>query len=338
MRELIFLGPGKLEWRDAEEPALREPDDALVRPLAVARCDLDAALLRGASPVPGPFAFGHECVAEVVRVGPQVTVAAPGDRVIVAFQIACGACARCLRGHTANCTAVAPMSMFGLGARGTWGGVIRDLVRVPFANAMLVRAPAGAALAALASASDNVADGYRTVARHLAETPRAPVLVVGGGAASVGLYAVAAAVALGAERVDFLDRDPQRLAIAERLGARPIEADHARRAERYPITVDASADPAGLALAVTSTEPRGVCTSVGIYYDDRTPMPLFSAYTAGITFLTGRVDARAELPAVLDLIERGALRADLVTSRTAAWDDAIEALADPGPKVVLVRD
>ena len=41
--------------------------DALVRPIAVATCDLDIALLHGDAPLPGPFAFGHELVAEVVE-------------------------------------------------------------------------------------------------------------------------------------------------------------------------------------------------------------------------------------------------------------------------------
>ena len=320
MRELVFVAPGVLEWRETAEPRLDGTDDALdalVRPIAVARCDLDAAILRGRAPARGPYAFGHECVAEVIAIARRVRTVDLGDLVIVPFQISCGACARCRRGMTASCTAVAPRSMYGFGALGgaQWGGVIADVVRVPFADAMLVRCPAGVSAAALASAGDNVVDGYRTVARPLAERPGAPVLVVGGGAASVGLYAAAAAIALDAERVDYLDHDPVRLGIAERLGARAIEARFERRHERYPITVDASADVAGLALAIASAEPGGTCTSVGIYYDNATPLPLLDAYRNGLTFITGRVDARAVLPDALATIARGRLAPELVTTR-----------------------
>lgn len=339
MRELVFLAPGVLEWREVREPCLDGGEDALVRPIAVARCDLDAAILRGRAPARGPYAFGHECVAEVLSIADRVRTVAVGDLVIVPFQISCGACERCRRGSTASCTAVAPHSMYGFGTLGgsEWGGVLADVVRVPFADAMLVRCPAGIPAATLASAGDNIADGYRTVARPLAERPRAPVLVVGGGAASVGLYAAAAAVALDAERVDYLDHDPVRLAIAERLGARAIEARFEPRRERYPITVDASADPAGLVLAISSLEPGGVCTSVGIYYDNATPMPLLDAYRKGVTFITGRVDSRAVLPDAIAAIASGRLAPELVTTRAAPWSDAADALLDPGPKVVIVR-
>ena len=61
------------------EPQLEGPREALVRPLAVAMCDLDAWLVRGAVPFPGPFALGHEFVAEVVQAGEESGVAA-GDR------------------------------------------------------------------------------------------------------------------------------------------------------------------------------------------------------------------------------------------------------------------
>jgi alcohol dehydrogenase len=101
--------------------------------------------------------------------------------------------------------------------------------------------------------------------------------------------------------------------------------------------VDSSADPAGLACAIRSTEPDGVCTSAAIYYTPETPIPLLEAYTKGITFHTGRVHARPGIPQVLALIERGALKAEAVTAQTVAWDQAAEALADHTAKVVISR-
>ena len=70
--------------------------------------------------------------------------------------------------------------------------------------------PAGLAVS-LASAGDNVVDGWRTVSGPLSRRPEAPVLVVGGLARSVGLYAVDAALALGADSVTYVDDDPHGL-------------------------------------------------------------------------------------------------------------------------------
>ena len=357
MRHLVFEGAGRLAFREAPAPALEGPGAALVRPLAVARCDLDAALVQGRAPFRSralhrlralwpspfrripfgpPFPFGHECVAEVVSVGESVRSVRPGDRVVVPFQISCGDCDPCRRGVTASCAAVPHGASYGLG-RGAWGSVLADLVRVPFADAMLLRAPDVSPLE-LASAGDNVADGHRTVARFLAARPGAPVLVVGGEAASVGLYAVLCALALGSARVDYLDHDRERLALAERLGARALEDRYRKRDEAYPITVDASAHPDGLAAALLSAEPGGDVTSVGIYFAQRTPFPLLPAFFNGVHFHTSRVCSRAELPAVLALIADGRLCPSRVTTLVARFDEAPEAFLHGGPKVVLTAE
>ena len=76
MQQLTYTAANTLEWRDAPEPALSSDAAALVRPRAVATCDLDALIIGGSSPFPPPFPIGHECVAEVVEVGDAVLAAA----------------------------------------------------------------------------------------------------------------------------------------------------------------------------------------------------------------------------------------------------------------------
>ncbi len=66
MRALMFRGPMGLAWEEVETPQLIEPRDALVRPIAVARCDLDPAIALGLYPMPAPFVMGHEMVGEVI--------------------------------------------------------------------------------------------------------------------------------------------------------------------------------------------------------------------------------------------------------------------------------
>jgi threonine dehydrogenase-like Zn-dependent dehydrogenase len=338
MRQLFFVEPGHAEWREAPDPKLEGPGEAIVRPLAVAACDLDAWVMRGTVPFEGPFALGHEFVGEVVDAGEEAGVG-PGDRVIPTFQVSCGECDRCRAGRTANCTEVQRGSMYGVPAAvgGGWGGALADLVRVPYARSMLVPLPEGIEPAAVASLSDNVADGWRTVGPQLAEQPGAPVLIVGGGAHSISLYAVQIAAALGSEQVDFIDTDPDRLAVAERLGARPVEGPPPRKAGSYPITVNAGLDHASLHCAIRSTEPDGVCTNVGIYFEAETPLPLFEMYTRGIRLLTGRVNSSMVLPQVLELVTGGRLDPSAVTSRVVSFDEAPDALADPPTKLVVAR-
>jgi threonine dehydrogenase-like Zn-dependent dehydrogenase len=328
VQQLLYTAPGELQWRDVPAPGLTSDGGALVRPVAVATCDLDALIVTGGSPFPPPFPVGHECVAEVVELGDDVTGLEKGRLVSVPFQISCGECPQCLRGRSSNCSAVPFMSTYGFGpAVAEWGGFLSDLVAVPYANAMLVPVPEGLAPASVASASDNIADAWRAVGPPLEREPGGSVLVVGGaGAGSIGLYAAGLARALGSEWVMYVDADEGRRAVAESMGAQTM-AEMPKRLGPFPITVDACADPEGLALALRSTAPDGVCTSCAIYFAEQPVMPLLEMYTKGITFITGRANARETMPHVLDLAASGALAPEKVTSSVVPWDQAPDALA-----------
>ena len=231
INQLTFIKPGSFEWREVAAPKIESATDALVRPLAVARCDLDIFIATGFVPMAGPFAFGHEMVGEVIDAGDRAGVTV-GQRVIVPFQISCGTCDPCRRGFTASCQSVPPYSAFGLGGSGRkdYGGALGDYVKVPFADFMLVPVPDSVDSIAAASAADNIPDGWRAVAPQLAEYPGGSVLVVGGLAQSVGLYAAGAAVALGAGRVLYLEDNPGNRARAMAMGAsaEPLGLDDGR--------------------------------------------------------------------------------------------------------------
>jgi threonine dehydrogenase-like Zn-dependent dehydrogenase len=107
LRELRLIRSGRLAWHEREPPLIVEPTDALVRPFVGGRCDGDrlpihrpasralqvgiatrvidpiVGCICGRIPFKGPIAIGHECVAEVIAVGPEVTRTRPGDRVVV---------------------------------------------------------------------------------------------------------------------------------------------------------------------------------------------------------------------------------------------------------------
>jgi threonine dehydrogenase-like Zn-dependent dehydrogenase len=326
MRQLTFEETDRYAWCEAPDPAIATPEQALVKPLVVACCDLDVAVARGSAPLPPGYAVGHEGLAEVVAVGDDVSDVRVGDRVVVPFQISCGTCRECRRGVTGSCGSVPLMAMYGLGplAGLDGGGFMSDLVLVPYADAMLIRVPANVDPVAVASLSDNIPDGWRTIGPFSAEVAALDhadrrVLVIG--RLSIGLYAAAFAAALGC-RVDYVDTDAHRLAAAEKLGAVVHDiAKPDKSWEPYPVTVHTSADPSLLSATLRATWPDGVCTDTGIYYQASVEMPLLPMYTRGVRFVTGRVSARAVIPEILELLAGGC---DLspVVDRVVAWDDA----------------
>lgn len=341
VRELIYAGPHVVEWRDAPDPRVEGPRQAVVAPVAATTCDLDRGIIKGNAPFFGrEFALGHELVGEVVDVGDGVRSVVPGDLVSVPAQISCGECDRCRGGDTAFCRSVRPNSMYGLGERaGGWGGGFSDLVRVPFADGMLVRLPPGVAPERVVAASDNLTNAYEAIAPHLARWPGADVLVAGVG--GTGFYAVQIARALGAGEIGYLDHDAERLDFARRLGATPIDVTRDREPRaldaHYQIGADARGDPRDLALLLRSLAPRGVCTVFSLYFEE-VPLPVLHMELNGLRVEFTPTSVRAHLPAVLELVHRGRLAPEAVTTETRDWEDLPEAMTEPSMKPVFVRE
>jgi alcohol dehydrogenase len=338
MRALTLVPGGRLRWHSVPAPPPPGPLGAVVRPLAVATCDLDRPMGLGATPFLTPLHFGHECVAEVLTVGSDVAEWRPGQRVVVPFQISCGACTACRAGRTGNCETVPPIAMYGFGVSGGhWGGAVADELAVPFADGMLLRLPPGIEPAAAASVADNVPDGYRHVAPHLpgllaaGHPPR--MIVVGAQSkrhlftASVGLYAGLVAQALGASDVTVIDARTDVRAQAEGLGLAAVTPKQTRGLAPAPLVVDVSATPAGLRRALELTAPDGICSSAGSLHAF-SRIPTASMFGRNATLIVARSHARALIPGVLALIAEGRLAPERVTTVLAPMDDAAAALND----------
>jgi alcohol dehydrogenase len=343
MRQLTYVGGRTIEWWDVPAPKLQNDRDALVQPLAVTRCDLDLAIAGGKSGLPGPFALGHETAGRVIETGDAVKNFVPGDLVIVPFQISCGECERCRRGHTNACTSVPFRSSYGLkpvcGVE--YGGALSDLIRVPFADHMLVRQPKGHALSQTAGLADGATDAFSAVANWLTQRPGDDVLIIGGFGQSLAMFSVQAAISRGARRVVYIDDDAQRLAKARSLGAEVHESAAGLATDpigQFPIVIDTAATDASILLALRSTEPNGVCQRMYGDFRDTTPVPLRHMYGVGITLRVSRVNVRAELPGCLGHVEAGHYHPEHVITRRVRFEDAHEAIGDPTIRVAFVRD
>ncbi|WP_431878285.1 zinc-binding dehydrogenase [Amycolatopsis sacchari] len=300
----------------------------MVRPVT-ATCDLDRAVIAGLTPFDPVPSLGHECVAETVELGPDV----PG-LAVVPWHVSCGSCENRRDGAPSRCAAVPRHAMFGLPLGGDWGGLFADLVRVPWAAANLVRVPAGVDPGAVASASDNLVDAYRSVLLGQRRLPGAPVLVFGG--TSIGLWACAFAGALGGERVVYVDGDKRRRRIAAGYGADAASTVEELDRPEYPLTVDAAGHPKGLSSALRATAPGGYCHSVGIYFAD-TRVPTGPMYLNAVTLTTGPPDVTPHLADVLALVSAGTVDPMPVFSDRCTFDALPEVLRDVPEKPLVTR-
>jgi threonine dehydrogenase-like Zn-dependent dehydrogenase len=335
MRQLTYLEPGRIEWHDVDRPSIGSPVEAVVEPLAVATCDLDRAIVDGQTPFEGPFALGHEMIGRVVDVGDGVTVARPGDRVAVPFQVSCGECDHCLRGQSAACKRG---GMYGIGsAGGGFGGALSDAVLVPFADAMLVPLPPEIEPVAAASAPDNIGDAWRAVVPPLRDRPGGRILVLAGpGPNSIALYAVQVARASDAGAVEVLTRNEAVARRAAELGAEVAHVDEWPDSHgRFDVVVENANESRGLACALGSLRVGGHCTVTSMHFSGEAKVPILDMWLRGVTISVGRCNSRQTLEPVLDLIASGAIDPGEVTSEVAARDEAPEALLGYTTKLVV---
>ncbi|WP_405462544.1 NAD(P)-dependent alcohol dehydrogenase [Streptomyces anulatus] len=208
--------------------------EILVRIAGCGLCRTDLAVRRSAGRSPLPAVLGHEGSGVVVETGGPDTGLVPGDHVVLSFD-SCGRCRSCLGGAPAYCDRFAALNLFGgrteNAARFTdgagkalaprWFGQssFAEYAMVPARNAVPVDASLPIEL--LGPLGCGFLTGAGAVLHSFGVGPGDTVAVFGAGA--VGLAAVMAATAAGA-LVVAVDRHPERLALAERFHAVPLDA------------------------------------------------------------------------------------------------------------------
>jgi alcohol dehydrogenase len=107
---------------------------------------------------------------------------------------------------------------------------------------------------------------------------------------------------------------------------------------RHDVVLEHANERKGLATALSSLRAGGHCTSSSMHFGGVAEIPIFQMFMTGVTFSTGRARSRQLLEPVLELIASGAIDPSQITSETASWDDAPEALLGYTTKLVVTRD
>lgn len=336
MQQMIFVEPGRLDWEDVPAPVLDSPEQAIVKPMVMGRCDLDVLYVKGLMPLATGEPIGHEIIGKVVALGANAASRfSEGDTVIVSAQISCGVCRNCRRGETGRCESVPLGSSYGMGREGAFGGAVSELVKVPFANAMMAKLPSRRSFTPMIGLADMATDAWRAVGPQLERCPGGTVLVMGAAVPVISLYCAGLAVCLGASRVVYVDSDSQRRSIATEYGAetyaRYDEVPHAL----FDIVVDAGMDEDKLLFAMRACAPAGQLTSVAPPLQSP-QLPLIESYHKGLRWELGRPNcAFGQQPALTAWACCG-FKPEIVGPKVYEFGQAPEAWLDPAPYVAVV--
>jgi 2-desacetyl-2-hydroxyethyl bacteriochlorophyllide A dehydrogenase len=306
MQAVAFQAPYEVAVIDKPEPELEAPDDAIVRIAATGVCGSDLHIFHGRVQIEPGFTIGHEYVGEVVAVGDGVTGVAVGDRVLGCFQVACGTCFFCRRGHYHKCDSG---RTFGHGKTlGSLQGTQAELALVPHANLTLRKVPDGLSDEVALFAGDVMGTAYHATT---AVRPGDSVAVLGLG--PVGLSAVQTAIAAGASHVVAIDSVEARLDVARAFGATPVHlTEQDPRAEVRALTggrgvdvaVEAVGDPRALESAIRLTSKAGTVAVIGVYAE-RCEVHMGLVWIKSLKIESGQANVIGHLDSVLDLLASG---------------------------------
>ncbi len=337
---MVYERPGRVALRTVPDARIERPGDAVVRVAAAGVCGSDLIFV-GRGLYQAGQRCGHEFLGVVEETGRAVTALRVGDAVLAPFCWADGDCRHCLAGLLTSC---ADGGVWGLG-EGSDGGQ-GEAVRVPHADATLVRLPAEAltdrrlAPAVLALA-DVLPTGHHAVVAA-GVRPGSTVAVVGDGA--VGLCAVLAAARAGAERIIAVGSHPGRLRLALRFGATDTLAARGADADRRlaELTdghgVDAAVEAVGttpaLETAIRATRPGGTVGFVGLPHHDTAP-DLGPAFFHNVALRGGIAPVRRYLPELLPEVCAGSLDAGALFDFTGTLADVPAAYDAMSGRTVL---
>jgi D-arabinose 1-dehydrogenase-like Zn-dependent alcohol dehydrogenase len=342
MKAVRMVAVGRpLELFDVPVPAVGDRD-VLVRVKAAGICHSDVHYRAGTSPVrPLPMTLGHEVAGVVAEVGRGAAGwLKAGDRVALHYNLTCGDCWYCSTGNEQFCPDGLMLGHF------TDGG-FAEYVAVPARNALPlppeIPFEQGATLMCASATSFHALRKARLRAGE-----RAAVFGLGG----LGMSAVQLAKAFGAVEVFAVDRVAEKLALAERYGACPVDASRTDPVEEIrrrtggrgvDVAVEVIGRASTMRQALLSLAPMGRAVIVGIGSEPLS-IDTYRELLGGEAELIGSNDhLLQELPPLIEMARRGILDTSRVVTRTipldpAAINGALDALEryEGGIRTVIV--
>ena len=320
MRAVIFHGKGDMRIENVELADVG-PDDVRVRVAAVGICGTDASEY-GAGPAMfpierthrvsghcGPMIPGHEFSGWVDAVGANVTAVAVGDLVASGATLPCGVCDLCRQGRPNLCTENATIGLHRDGA-------LADMVVLP-ARGVVLAGGYGITPDAAALVQPMAVAGHALRRGRTAKDSDAVVIGCGG----IGAFLIFALAHVGV-RVTAVDVSPERLDVAQRLGA-TATLGAGMQLPPVPLVFEVSGTQYGLDAAVACAAPGGRIVTVGtpngrVTYDARR-VTLNEIEMIGSTAL----DNVADVERALELIAVGGDVWRLVAPRAIPLSDAV---------------
>ena len=321
MRATTIHGPGDIRVSEVPDPVIEAPTDAIVQIAAGCICGSDLWPYRGENPIRPGSTIGHECIGEVVEVGPEVREIRRGDFVVVPFDHCDNTCAHCRAGAQSAC------ENLGFTESGQ-----AELTLVSQADGSLVKTdgrPDPSAYPSLLTLADVMATGWHAaVSAGVREGGSA--VVVGDGA--VGLCGVLAASVLGAETVIAMSRHEPRQKLATEFGATHVVAERGQEGEAVvqEITGGVGADAvlecvgtdAAMSTAFAVARPGATVGFVGVPHG--VELPVRRMFQRNVGLAGGMAPVRRYLPELLELVTSGQIDPGKVFDSALPLNDVAE--------------
>ncbi|RLT67691.1 alcohol dehydrogenase [Parabacteroides sp. CH2-D42-20] len=306
MLAYTYIEQGKFELREKPIPEIQDSWDAIVRVTLGSICSSDLHIKHGSVPraVPG-ITVGHEMVGVVEKVGADVTVVKPGDRVTVNVETFCGECFFCRRGYVNNCTD--PNGGWALGCRIDGGQA--EYVRVPYADRGLNRIPDTVSDEQALLVGDVLATGF-WAARISEVSEEDTVLIIGAG--PTGTCTLLCVLLKKPRRIIVCEKSPERARFVRQrypevlvTGPENCKEFVLRNSDHggADVVLEVAGSEDTFRLAWDCARPNAIVTIVALY-DKPQLLPLPDMYGKNLTFKTGGVDG-CDCAEILNLIEEG---------------------------------
>lgn len=260
MKALVYNGTRDVSVKEVPDAKIEKHTDVLVRITTTNICGSDLHMYEGRTNVEAGTVLGHENLGEVIEVGEAVDRIKVGDRVCLPFNVSCGFCKNCERGLTGFCLTVnpgTPGGAYGYAGMGPYRGGQAEYLRVPYGDFNCLKLPEDAQEKEndYVMLSDIFPTGYH--ATELADVrPGESVVVYGAG--PVGLMAAYSAILRGASKVMIVDRHPDRLALAKKIGVIPIDdSKHSPVEQVLELTDGQGADKGCECVGYQAHDPQG---------------------------------------------------------------------------------